>query len=97
MTHPSATVARAHVVVDHRAGALTEPGDLLIPMAQGLFGPEHIAAEVGEILLGRKPGRSSEDEVTVYKSVGVAVQDAMAAQLALKNADIMGLGQPIEW
>ena len=89
---PSATVARARVVTDYRAGALTEPGDLLIPMAQGLFGPEHITAEVGEIVLGRKPGRSSAEEITLYKSVGVAVQDLAAATAALARAQQLGLG-----
>lgn len=92
---PAATVARAHVVVDHRAGALTEPGDLLIPMAQGLFGPEHVALEVGEILLGRKPGRTSEDEITLYKSVGVAVQDLAAASAALARATELGIGRRV--
>ncbi len=92
---PAATVARAHVVVDFRDGALSEPGDLLIPMAQGLCGPEHIRAEVGEILLGRKPGRTSSDQITLYKSVGVAVQDLAAASAAVSRAIAMGIGQSV--
>ena len=92
---PGATVARAYVVVDHRDGALTEPGDLLIPMREGLFGPEHIAAEVGEIILGRKQGRTSDDQVTLYKSVGVAVQDLAAASAAAGRARVLGLGAEV--
>ena len=83
---PAETVSRARVVVDSKSAALAETGDLIKPMEAGLFTPERIHAELGEILLGRKAGRQSSAEVTVFKSVGVAVQDAMAAQLALENA-----------
>jgi ornithine cyclodeaminase/alanine dehydrogenase-like protein (mu-crystallin family) len=93
---PSATVARARVVVDHRAGALEEPGDLLIPIAQGLFSPEGIHAEVGEILLGLKSGRSDAAEITLYKSVGVAVQDLAAASVALDRAEQLGIGSSVQ-
>jgi ornithine cyclodeaminase/alanine dehydrogenase-like protein (mu-crystallin family) len=89
---PAETVNRALVVVDSRSATLAETGDLLQPMQAGLFGEEHIHAELGEILLGRKAGRGTADQVTYFKSVGVAVQDAMAAQLALQNAQRMGLG-----
>jgi ornithine cyclodeaminase len=89
---PAETVARALVVVDSRSATLAETGDLLQPMRAGLFGKEHIHAELGEIVLGRKTGRQSPDQITYFKSVGVAVQDAMAAQLALQNARRLGLG-----
>jgi len=89
------TVARALVVVDSRSATLAETGDLLRPMQAGLFGEEHIHAELGEILLGRKAGRGSPDQITYFKSVGVAAQDAIAAQLALRNADKMGIGQSV--
>ncbi len=92
---PSATVSRARVVVDFRAGALTEPGDLLIPIAQGLFAPERIHAELGELVLGRKTGRLNEEEVTLYKSVGVAVQDLAAATSAVEEARRLGLGTEV--
>jgi ornithine cyclodeaminase len=94
---PAETVARAKVVVDSISATLAETGDLLKPMQAGLFDESHIYAELGEIVLGRKAGRQSETEITFFKSVGVAVQDAMAAQLALKNADKMGLGQKVNW
>ncbi|MFZ5908772.1 MAG: ornithine cyclodeaminase family protein [Chloroflexota bacterium] len=94
---PGETVARALVVVDSRSAALAESGDLIQPIRAGLFGEDHIHAELGEIVLGRKTGRLSPGQVTYFKSVGLAVQDAMAAQLALENADKMGLGQTANW
>jgi alanine dehydrogenase len=94
---PAETVARALVVVDSRSATLAETGDLLRPMQDGLFGGEHIYAELGEILLGRKPGRKSPDQITYFKSVGVAVQDAMAAQLALQNAWGQRLGVEVNF
>ncbi len=89
---PPETVLRAYVVVDSRSATLAEAGDLIQPIRAGIFGKDHIAAELGEIVLQRKPGRLSPEEITYFKSVGVAVQDAAAAQLALKNAAAMGLG-----
>ena len=94
---PAEMVARALVVVDSRTAVLAETGDLLKPMQAGLFGEEHISAELGEIVLGRKPGRSSPEQVTFYKSVGVAVQDALAAQLALQNARTQRLGTDVKF
>ena len=94
---PAETVARALVVVDSRSAALAETGDLLKPMQEGLFGEEHIYAELGEIVLGRKDGRQSAEQITYFKSVGVAVQDAMAAQLALQNARQRKLGTDVKF
>ncbi|MBN1452534.1 MAG: hypothetical protein JW963_16075, partial [Anaerolineales bacterium] len=94
---PAETVARALVVVDSRLATLAETGDLIQPMQAGLFGEEHIHAELGEILLGRKIGRRSPNQITYFKSVGVAVQDAMAAQLALQNARRLGLGVEVDF
>ena len=89
---PGETVRRARVVVDHLAFALDEAGDLLIPIAEGLITKDHIAAELGEIIAGLKPGRQSPDEVTFFKSVGIAVQDLAAAGRVLANAERLGLG-----
>jgi ornithine cyclodeaminase/alanine dehydrogenase-like protein (mu-crystallin family) len=94
---PAETVRRAKVVVDSRAASLEEAGDLIQPIRAGLFDESHIHAELGEIILGRKPGRNTQHEITYFKSVGVAVQDAVAAQLALKNAKEMRLGQEINF
>ena len=94
---PAETVTRAKIVVDSRPATLAETGDLLKPMQAGLFDETHIHAELGEIVLGQKSGRTSESEITYFKSVGIAVQDAMAAQLALRNAEKMGLGQKVNF
>lgn len=94
---PSETVARSRVFVDSRQAVMAEAGDLIQPIRQGIFGEEHIYAELGEVVLGRKQGRQSPDEITVFKSVGLAVQDALAAQVAIRNALKMGLGQTVAW
>lgn len=86
------TVQRSLVVVDARESALAEAGDLIIPLQAGLIGPEHIHAEIGELAAGRKAGRTSAEQITFFKSCGVAVQDAVAARIALRNAERAGLG-----
>ncbi|MEW6716212.1 MAG: ornithine cyclodeaminase family protein [Chloroflexota bacterium] len=94
---PTETVARALVVVDSRSASLSEAGDLIQPIRKGIIDESHIHAEIGELVLGTKRGRTSPEQITFFKSVGVAVQDALAANLALKNAQEMGLGQRISW
>ncbi|MEW6406369.1 MAG: hypothetical protein AB1649_31685 [Chloroflexota bacterium] len=94
---PPETVRRAKVVVDSRSASLAEAGDLIQPMQSGLITESHIFAELGEVISGKRPGRESDEEITLFKSVGIAVQDAMAAQLALRNAKAMALGQEVEF
>lgn len=94
---PGETVARALVTVDSRAAALSESGDLQQPIRAGRFTADHIHAEIGELVLGWRYGRTSAAQITLFKSVGVAVQDALAAQLALTNARQLGLGQTVPW
>ena len=89
------TVQRALVVVDSREAALAEAGDLIIPLQDGAISAGHIHAEIGEIVAGRKPGRRSATQITFFKSVGVAVQDAAAAAVALRNAEQLGLGTAV--
>jgi len=81
-----ALVARARVVVDSRAAALVEAGDIVGPMREGWFGDNHVAAELGEVVGGKKVGRTRADEVTLYKSLGLAVEDVTAAGLAYRRA-----------
>lgn len=84
------TIRQAHrVVVDSREACLEEAGDLIIPNAE-------IDAEIGEIVNGDKRGRQSDDEITFFKSVGVAVQDAVAGAAVLAAAEIKGLGTLVE-
>ncbi len=92
---PPETVARARVVVDSREAAWIEAGDLIRTLRSGLIDAEHVDAELGELVLGRKPGRSDPREITLFKSVGVAVQDAVAARSAVDNAREAGLGTEI--
>jgi len=92
---PAETVLRARVVIDHREASLAEAGDLLIPLEQGLMTDDHIHAELGEIAAGLKPGRASSEEVTLFKSVGVAVQDVAAASAVLEAARRLKLGTEV--
>ncbi len=94
---PIETLARARIVVDSYATVMDEAGDIVKAMQAGLIKESNIHAELGEIILGKKPGRQSEDEIIFFKSVGNAVQDATAAQLALKNAHEMKLGTEVEF
>jgi ornithine cyclodeaminase/alanine dehydrogenase-like protein (mu-crystallin family) len=83
-----ATVREATLVVDRRESALNEAGELLIP---GL-GEDLIAAELGEVLVGAHPGRTADDELTVFKSLGLAVEDLAAAELVVRRAREQGAG-----
>jgi ornithine cyclodeaminase/alanine dehydrogenase-like protein (mu-crystallin family) len=94
---PSTTVKRARVFVDSRSAALAETGDLIMPLRAGLFDENHIAGELGEVVLGRVGGRQAADQITLFKSVGVAVQDAVAASIALENARKLGIGKEVEF
>jgi ornithine cyclodeaminase len=95
-----ATVVDALVVVESRAAALAPfpagSNDLLQPIQRGLIGTDHVHAEIGELVQGSRPGRSSPEQITLYKSVGVAVQDGAAAALVLQAARERGAGREIE-
>src|SRR5258706_5437630 len=91
----SATMARAKLFVDRRESALNEAGDFLIPRGEGLFGDDHIRAEIGEVLAGTHGGRASETEITVFKSLGLAVEDVAAAQHVHYRALERGLGTTV--
>jgi alanine dehydrogenase len=86
----------ARVVVDSREANLSECGDCLLPIAEGLFGPEHVSDELGEVLAGTKQGRSSDGEITIYQSCGIAVQDVAAAQLVYDRARSLGIGTEVD-
>jgi ornithine cyclodeaminase len=92
----SATVARARLFVDRRESAQAEAGDFLIPRAEGRVTDGHILGELGEVLLGRLPGRRSPEEVTVFKSLGLAAEDLAAARLVHSRAVATGAGTWLE-
>jgi ornithine cyclodeaminase/alanine dehydrogenase len=89
-------IARAKLVGDSREACFRESGDIILPLRQGLIGEEHFYAELGEIVTGRKPGRLSEREITVFKSNGLAIQDAAAASLVYQKALAAGVGARFE-
>ncbi|MGE5296315.1 MAG: ornithine cyclodeaminase family protein [Solirubrobacterales bacterium] len=89
---PPDTVCRARVFVDHRVAALEEAGDLLMPLQEDRITAEHIRAELGDLIAGRVAGRQTSDEITLFKSVGLAVQDLFAAARAVENARRLGIG-----
>ncbi|MFW6170208.1 MAG: ornithine cyclodeaminase family protein [Planctomycetota bacterium] len=93
---PAATVRRARVVVDHFPSALEEAGDLLQPLQKGLIETSHFRAELGELAGRGLPGRNRGEDITLFKSVGVAIQDLCAAETALENAHQHGLGVPLQ-
>jgi ornithine cyclodeaminase/alanine dehydrogenase len=79
------TVREAKLVVDSREAALKEAGDIILPLREGAITEEHIYAELGELVIGLKPGRVEGDGITVFKSVGLAIQDSAVAHLVLRR------------
>jgi ornithine cyclodeaminase/alanine dehydrogenase-like protein (mu-crystallin family) len=86
---------RARVVVDTYDGALAGAGDVLIPIREGAFDRTHISAELAQVLTGARPGRASDDEITIFKSVGWALEDLAAARLSYNRARSAGLGTEV--
>jgi ornithine cyclodeaminase len=92
----SELVAGARLYADRRESLLSESGEFLIPKGEGLFGDEHIVGEIGEVLTGNAPGRTSPDEVTLFKSLGIASEDLAAAHHVYAKAKERGLGTWVE-
>jgi ornithine cyclodeaminase len=88
-------VRRARLFVDSRAGALAEAGDVVIPIHEGALTARHIVAEIGEVFAGRHPGRESDGDITLFKSLGMAVEDVAAARFAYARAQARGMGEEI--
>lgn len=93
---PADIITKAKIVVDSRQACLEEAGDIIIPLRQGLITSHDIHGEVGEIALGKLPGRENSQEITVFKSVGLAIQDVMVAQLVFEKAQQNSFGQEVE-
>src|SRR5439155_24569641 len=89
----TALVRDSRVFVDSRIGALAEAGDLVIPIKEGAIDASHIAGELGDVFGGRTPGRRGAGEITIFKSLGMAVEDVAAARLAFERASERGLGR----
>jgi len=88
----TSTMAASSLFVDRRESALNEAGDYLVAMREGAIGPQHIRAEVGEVLVGAKPGRTTSEEITLFKSLGLAVEDVAVAEFLYRTAQGRQLG-----
>lgn len=89
------TIQNARLVVESRQATLAEAGDVLVPLHNGDVSEQVIFAEIGEVIAGDKPGRESEQEITLFKSVGIAIQDAATAKLVYQKAQAMGIGSEV--
>jgi len=92
----SALVARTSLYADRRESLLGEAGEFLIPKAEGLIGDDHIVGEIGEVLTGKARARTSPDEITLFKSLGIAIEDLAAAHAVYRSAVERGLGTWID-
>ena len=88
----AALVARALLYVDSREGALAEAGDVVLAIRDGAITSSHIAGELGELVAGKGPQRADDEQVTIFKSLGMAVEDVAAAHLAFERARVRGVG-----
>jgi ornithine cyclodeaminase len=93
----SATMAAASLFVDRRESTLNESGDYLMALRDGAIGPDHIRAEIGEVLIGDKPGRTSAAEITLFKSLGLAVEDLASAVYLYRQAQERQVGMWVEY
>jgi ornithine cyclodeaminase len=88
-------VRRSRLIVDRRESALNESGDILLAMADGAIGPDHIVGELGQVLTGAVAGRTDLEQVTLFKSLGLAVEDVAAARAVYEAAQREGAGTAI--
>jgi ornithine cyclodeaminase/alanine dehydrogenase-like protein (mu-crystallin family) len=92
----AATMAAARLFVDRRESTLNEAGEYLFAVQEGAIGPEHILAEIGELLTGEKQGRTSPSDITLFKSLGLAIEDLASAEYLYDKAREMGAGTWLE-
>lgn len=93
----SQTMAAATLFVDRRESAENESGDYLIALREGAIGSDHIRAELGDVLTGGHPGRTTDEEITIFKSLGLAIQDLYAAEYVVERARETGRGTVIDF
>lgn len=91
------TMAACSLFVDRRESTINEAGDYLFAAREGAIGPDHIRAELGEVLTGEKPGRTSPEEITLFKSLGLAVEDLACAEYLYRKAREVNAGTWIEF
>jgi ornithine cyclodeaminase len=93
----SATMAASSLFVDRRESTINESGDYLFALREGVIKDDHIRAEIGEVLIGAAPGRTSNDEITLFKSLGLAVEDLAAAAFIYENVKRSGGGKFVDF
>lgn len=94
---PAETVVRSRLYVDQREAAWEEAGDLIQPLNAGLITADHVVADLGELATGTAPAIVEDQQITFFKSVGLAMQDAFAASICVEQAKALGLGQTVDW
>jgi ornithine cyclodeaminase/alanine dehydrogenase len=93
----TAAILRSRVFPDLAEACLVEAGDILIPMKEGAIGRDHLRGSLGEVIAGLKPGRERDDEITLFKSVGLAIQDVAAASFVYRRALAARVGVAFEF
>ncbi|MCZ6676065.1 MAG: ornithine cyclodeaminase family protein [Candidatus Poribacteria bacterium] len=93
----TSAVVKSRLFVDRRESTFNESGDFLIPKQEGVIGDDHIQGEIGEILLGQVPGRRSSEEITLFKSLGLGVEDVASAHYIYQKAIETNLGTRVEF
>ena len=90
------TILKSKIICDQTNACLKEAGDLILPLNEGIIGKDHIYCELGDIISGKKPGRENDQEITLFKSVGLAIQDAATAKLVYETALKKKIGVNVE-
>lgn len=88
-------ITRSRLFVDSKAAAVVEAGDIVLPITEGVIGEDHIRAEIGEVFAGTHPGRTTPQEITLFKSLGQAVEDVATARFAYQRALERGIGEEL--
>jgi ornithine cyclodeaminase len=91
------TMAAASLFIDRRESTVNESGDYLFALREGAIGEDHIRAEIGDILIGKAAGRTSPNEITLFKSLGLAVEDLFSAEFLFEKAQREGAGTWVNW
>ena len=90
-------MSASSLFVDRRESTINESGDYLLALGEGAIAPDHIRAEIGELLIGTAQGRTSADEITLFKSLGLAVEDLASAEYLYRKAERMQAGHWVEY
>jgi ornithine cyclodeaminase len=89
-------VAKARLYIDRRESTLAEAGEFIIPQQEGVIDAGHIVGELGEVMLGKAPGRTAAEEITLFKSLGIAIEDLASAHYVLQQAQEKDAGTWVE-